>query len=373
MTDLDIFIDSGAFSAKTQGKEIKVEDYADFLDEHGETATVIASLDVIPNSSSHRPEAVELSFRNALYLRERGHDIMPVYHFDEDPSVIRRYLDADFEYIGIGGSVRGGLRGRRSDWLELLFNEHLTDGAGLPLALFHGFGVAGSDCKMFPWRSCDSTSAIIMAGCRQINVPLVNQRNGSVDYTRPSGKICFTTDKAITTSATLVDDEWQVVSGKDNADSWRLTKSGNMRQIIDDVLKSYYGVRLTVEPEEANVMTMRVITHIYMRKAMEQIEGGIRDWRRLSKHLTLVQSESSRQGIEVDDFTYYACTGTPDSHITHAMTVANMKYRLLSYFDLMTKQKNGSMDKYYGMLETGVWNSELTNLDEFPVQLEFLE
>lgn len=371
--DLDIFLDSGAFGAKYFGLEYKVEDYADFLDHYSHTANTIASLDSIPADSSKEAieRSVKLTYENAVYLRDvRGHDVIPVYHYGEDPQVVYRFLDAGFEYIGIGGSAKGKSRGKRTKWLTDLFTNWFTDSEGRPIAKFHGFGVAGKDSFMFPWRSCDSTSAIVQAGCRTIMIPTM--RNGKLDYSRPSGKVNVVTDKSKVRIDSNLHDDWDITSSRDSASYFRMLESGKDVEFIDTILEDYYGVKATVPPQELSVMTMRVIALIYLRKLEEQIKEEIAVKGRIVKSAnSFFKSGSDYKGHKVTDYTYYACTGTPDSHITRAIQASKITSLLLSYFDLSKKHKNNRMDQYWCMLETGIFKGK-TDLSKYPVQLEYL-
>lgn len=365
---LKVFLDSGAFSAKSRGQEIKVEDYADFLDEYGHTAHIIASLDSIPRNDGHPMETADITFKNTMYLRERGHNIMPTYHFREDPEVVYRYLDAGFDYIGIGGSARGGLSETRTKWLDKLFDRYLTDGAGRPLANFHGFGVAGKDAGRFPWRSSDSTSAILTAGSRQMFVPSVKS-DGSIDYLNPSGRLIFISDKAISVASALFDYDMESVRANHVRKALHDNSTAKGLNYIAEVLENFYQLRLTVPLPEVNVMTMRCICHTYLKRVERQIKNSINPERRFDTAASFLDS-STREGNKVDDYTFYFCLGTPDPHISKVMHVCGIKYRLLSYFDLRVKKRIGKMDNYYGMLKTGLWSDR--TLDKFPVQLEFL-
>ena len=44
---VDLFLDSGAFSAETQGAKIDIQEYIDFIKEHQDVIEVYANLDVI--------------------------------------------------------------------------------------------------------------------------------------------------------------------------------------------------------------------------------------------------------------------------------------------------------------------------------------
>lgn len=144
------FLDSGAFSAFTLGEQINVEDYADFLDRHGRSFDLVASLDVIGD-----PDATA---RNFLRLCERGHDyVVPTFHYSFRWDALDRLVAAS-PRIALGGMARFARtvtnRKPLRSWLDAAFRR-IPRGT-----LVHGFGVSGLDMLMsYPWDSVDSTTA----------------------------------------------------------------------------------------------------------------------------------------------------------------------------------------------------------------------
>lgn len=56
-----LFIDSGAYSAYTKGKEVDVDDYIKFINETGDVVFVFAQVDKIPQVIGREPTAEELA------------------------------------------------------------------------------------------------------------------------------------------------------------------------------------------------------------------------------------------------------------------------------------------------------------------------
>jgi len=165
--EVDVFADSGAFSAWRLGVRITVEEYAAWLRRWGALFTVAAALDVIGDA--------EATWRQTLELRALVPEvpILPVFHFRGcsgfDP--LLRYLDEGYNYIGLGGLVGAQRDELTLPWMDRCFR--LAEGrAGL-----HGFGVTTwALLKRYPWRSVDSTSWT--AGFRFANLPLFDDVAG---------------------------------------------------------------------------------------------------------------------------------------------------------------------------------------------------
>lgn len=110
-----LMIDSGAYTAMTQGKDITLDEYCRFLDsiEHLRPFQAI-QLDVIGD-----PDA---TFKNYLKMRERGYDVMPVFtrgHTVADLEALYELTD----YILFGGTVSGAGNLNYIKWLM----EHVGD------------------------------------------------------------------------------------------------------------------------------------------------------------------------------------------------------------------------------------------------------
>lgn len=150
-----IFLDSGAFSAFTKGAQIKVEDYARYIIKNRDIIHLAANLDDL-----HKRE--QLTWDNQKALESMlPIPVLPVFHTREDPSWLKKYIDAGYEYIALGGMVpesKPWLKG----WLDDIWSTYLTDKAGRPKIKIHGFGLTTFDLMLrYPWYSVDSTSWVL--------------------------------------------------------------------------------------------------------------------------------------------------------------------------------------------------------------------
>lgn len=147
----NFFLDSGAFTAFTQGETIDIKELARFIAARRERITVASSLDAIGDA--------EQSYRNYRVLRdELGVDVIPVFHCREDIKWLLKYLREGVPYLALGGMVPETIDYKQR-WLDDLFSRYLTDSAHRPIVKVHGFGLTvGWLIERYPWFSVDSTT-----------------------------------------------------------------------------------------------------------------------------------------------------------------------------------------------------------------------
>lgn len=137
-----LFLDSGAFSAYTQDKTINLDVYAEFIKQYESKITHYANLDVIGDA--------EKTFENYKLLKAKGLKPMPVYHYGEARSYLKRYIDEGESYIALGGMV--GKQNSFTCQLEELFDQYSH-------IKFHGFGLSNPvHVNKYPWYSVDSST-----------------------------------------------------------------------------------------------------------------------------------------------------------------------------------------------------------------------
>ncbi len=171
--EFDLFVDSGAFSAWSQGVEIDIEEYAEFVRYHRGSIQYCINLDSI--SEARDPwslnEAARRSWDNYLHLKDLGVPALPVYHYGEDPKWLDVFV-AETDYICLGGmvSITGADRMR---WLDSTFKRALKL---RPQVRIHGLGIGDlSLIERFPWYSVDSTTWLRLAAMGNIWVPRVHK------------------------------------------------------------------------------------------------------------------------------------------------------------------------------------------------------
>jgi hypothetical protein len=143
---VEVFADSGAFSAATLGTEIKLADYAAWLKDWQHLITTAATLDVIGD-----PDATQ---RNTLALEDRGLRVLPVFHTGSPWDRLEK-LCASYRYVALGGMVPySKMTGEVMRWLVKCFRIGAEHGT-----VFHGFGQTGATAMAsLPFYSVDSST-----------------------------------------------------------------------------------------------------------------------------------------------------------------------------------------------------------------------
>ncbi len=176
---LSIFLDSGAFSAWSQGVTIDIDEYIAFIKEHQHYLDVYAVLDSIGD-----PEA---TLRNQDYMESKGLSPLPCFHYGEDIKYLNEYLSRGYDYIALGGMVPIGTA-ELMTWLDGLFSHSLCDGKGNPTIKVHGFGLTSLPLLLrYPWYSVDSTSWVMIGRFGSVFVP--RKRAGKYIYDEQAHKV----------------------------------------------------------------------------------------------------------------------------------------------------------------------------------------
>lgn len=191
-----LMLDSGAYTAWTQGIEINLKEYMAFLKANKDEIHTYFNLDVIPGKPGEKRTAdiveasAKQSFLNLQTMKKAGLTPIPVYHYGEREYWLDKMLDAGEKYIAFGGNSWAQSEDVRP-WLDRIFTK-LTDKSGKPLIRTHGLGVASWDLvKRYPWYTCDATSWALTAAYGSIYVPRYS--NGQPDYSANPVKLSVST------------------------------------------------------------------------------------------------------------------------------------------------------------------------------------
>ncbi len=175
---IDLFLDSGAFSAFTQGIQIDIQEYIDFIKEHEDVLDVYANLDVIGSA--------EGTWKNQRIMERAGLNPLPCFHYGEDLKWLKRYINK-YEYIALGGMVPISTP-QLAIWLDDIFSQYICDEEGMPKVKIHGFGLTSLKLLLrYPWYSVDSTSWVVTGRMGSILVP--KRINGQWDFLKEPYKI----------------------------------------------------------------------------------------------------------------------------------------------------------------------------------------
>lgn len=159
-----VFLDSGAFSAWSQGVQIDLPAFCRFIKQHEDCFTVASVLDVIGSA--------EGTWENQRKMEQLGTRPIPVYHFGEDERWCDFYA-ANYDYMALGGfGVASGKVEMRA-WLDRIWEKHLTDGAGRPKVKVHGFAITAIPLmERYPWYSVDSAGWVQLSSAGGIIHPV---------------------------------------------------------------------------------------------------------------------------------------------------------------------------------------------------------
>ena len=160
---IDVFCDSGAYSALTQGEAIDPQTYIDWVNRWPGRFSAIAGPDVIG-------DPVASATATELMLKQVDHaPVLPTFHVGEDWKWLDRCL-AMSKYIAFGGMVpytrRRNLLG---SWITKAFRVVPDE------TRVHGFGLTTWPLlTRFPWYSVDSSSWT--SGFRYAQLMLFDER-----------------------------------------------------------------------------------------------------------------------------------------------------------------------------------------------------
>jgi hypothetical protein len=159
----EVFLDSGAFSAKTQGVAIDINAYVGFIKRNAHHLSTYSVLDVIGDAKGTR--------ENQKRMEDMGVQPLPCWHTGETWDDLEWYIER-YPYIAIGGMVPYlRFSQKLMPWLVQAFKQ------AKGRAVFHGFGATSwKIASMVPWYSVDSSSWA--AGVRFGQVDVFDYRAG---------------------------------------------------------------------------------------------------------------------------------------------------------------------------------------------------
>lgn len=199
------FVDSGAFTTWTKGKEIDVDKYLEWLNENDKSLTIFGQVDCIPGkpgktlSQFEREEASIKTFENYMYMIRRlasPEKCLFTFHLGENFEYLREFLnnkilieEKEFKpsYMALGGLV-GAPEVEKERFIEECF-DIIANSKNSEIKV-HLFGVTQlSILEKFPKvASVDSTAWLMVAAMGSIMT-----ENGSIlisDVQKDSRKHC---------------------------------------------------------------------------------------------------------------------------------------------------------------------------------------
>jgi hypothetical protein len=149
-----VFLDSGAFSAFTLGKQIDLDAYCNYIKANADIIDFPSVLDGIGDPL--------LTYQNQWAMEQRGVRPLPCFHWGEDERYLEHYV-SNYDFITLGGMVPHSTEENRL-WLDRIWSRHLCDSSGKPKLKVHGFGMTSIPLMTrYPWFSVDSSSWVQIA------------------------------------------------------------------------------------------------------------------------------------------------------------------------------------------------------------------
>lgn len=163
-----IFLDSGAFSAFTQGVKVDLNKYCRYVRDNADIFEVVDGIplvSVLDAIGDHNQ-----TYYNQIAMERQGVRALPCYHFGEPIEVLEHYA-ANYDYITIGGMVPISSP-QLQIWLDRIWGRVLTNPDGTPKVKVHGFGLTSVPLMArYPWYSVDSSSWVQLGGMGAIFIP----------------------------------------------------------------------------------------------------------------------------------------------------------------------------------------------------------
>lgn len=157
-----VFLDSGAFSAFTLGKEVNIYEYCDYIQRNQDIIEVASVLDGIGDAQK--------TYENQMLMESRGVKPLPCFHYNEDERYLEWYISR-YEYITLGGMVPIS-NNQLFHWLDRIWEKYLCDPSGRPRLKVHGFGLTSVPLmERYPWYSVDSSSWVQIGAHGNIFMP----------------------------------------------------------------------------------------------------------------------------------------------------------------------------------------------------------
>lgn len=156
LSDENVFLDSGAFTAFTQGKVIDIDDYIKRIKELG--VSQYAALDVIGDHKATQ--------KNLEYMESKGLSPIPTFHFGSPIEVLVAMIQK-YDYIALGGLVPHAMnQPKLQAWLDYCYSVITKH---KPLTKTHLFGINSLWAwKRYPIYSADATSWVAGSKFRRI-------------------------------------------------------------------------------------------------------------------------------------------------------------------------------------------------------------
>ena len=160
--EVEVIIDSGAFSCWNKGEQVDIKRYRDYIlkikDSYKFKSLNFVNLDVIPGKQGDivtedmSNKSMYAGWENYLWFKNQNIETIHVYHQGESEEFLLNTIIQSCKYIGVSPS-NDAHTSQKKMWCERIFNLLPAD------IKSHGFAVTSVDLMTsFPWYSVDSAS-----------------------------------------------------------------------------------------------------------------------------------------------------------------------------------------------------------------------
>lgn len=150
-----VFLDSGAFSFFTKGEHIDIDKYIEFVYKNRDIILDVDNIGLYSVLDDVR--SAKNTYENQVYMEQNGLKPLPCFHYGEDVSMLKKYID-NYEYITLGGMVPISTK-QLYYWLDDIWNKYLTKEDKTARIKVHGFGLTTFELmEPYPWFSVDSST-----------------------------------------------------------------------------------------------------------------------------------------------------------------------------------------------------------------------
>lgn len=172
---------------------VYVDKYAKFIKKYKDGIDFYVTVDVIFNP--------KMTWKIQKYLEnEHGLTPMPVVHYGTDLKWLRKYIDAGYKYIGIGGLGQEVTRQMYYSWADSVFNMLCDNPKRLPIIKTHAFAMTSYPLIIrWPWYSVDAATWAKTAAFGSIFIP--HKRNGKFDFSEEPYTVTVSCDAGTKSNA----------------------------------------------------------------------------------------------------------------------------------------------------------------------------
>lgn len=143
-----VFLDSGAYSAFTQGIKVDLPRYCDYIKKNADIILLASVLDAIGDPKQ--------TWLNQQEMEKNGVKPLPCFHYGEDERYLEAYLE-EYDYISLGGLVPISTP-QLIMWLDRIWDLYLVGKDRRARVKVHAFGITNfQTLRRYPWYSVDST------------------------------------------------------------------------------------------------------------------------------------------------------------------------------------------------------------------------